>query len=239
MKNLAIDGSMEKWLLQQLITHGHCFAKKPLLLDVGAYHGDFAAALLATSVSRFQKAILFEPNSLNLQFLQQRFAGNASVDLEPHACDAVAGERKFFCAGETYTGSLLPYGAVPDKPVRETVVRCLVLDDFLAQRKQLDQVGLLKIDTQGNDLRVLQGAAASLRASRPVRLPRSSSNSGTPAIAAASNTAPILQPGFPCSMRYNKSREIPARLAKSVVVILRAMRPSRMDFPRRETASFA
>jgi FkbM family methyltransferase len=123
--------------------------------------------MLAASRGALKRAILFEPNPANFQFLQKRFAGANEIQLQPFACDAEAGERKFFCAGETYTGSLLRYETATASPPQETAVRCIRLDDFLAEQGLGGKVGLLKIDTQGNDLRVLGGANNLLRNGRP------------------------------------------------------------------------
>jgi FkbM family methyltransferase len=167
LMNICLDGSLEKWLEQQLAARPECFAGKPILLDVGAHHGNFSARFLATSGGVLQRAVLFEPNPGNFQALQKRFAGNAAVRLEPLACDVETGEHKFFCAGESYTGSLLRYNMATTTPPRESIVRCVRLDDFLVENGMSDKVGLLKIDTQGNDLSVLKGATALLRDARP------------------------------------------------------------------------
>jgi FkbM family methyltransferase len=165
--SIPIDGSLEKWLQGQLAAHSRLFAGKSLVLDVGAYHGDFAASALSASAGCFQRALLFEPNPANQAFLKKRFADNSAVGLESVACDSAPGEHDFFCAGETYTGSLLPYEATAGAAPVRTTVRCVVLDAFLQEKGLLNTVGFLKIDTQGNDLRVLQGAPVLLQSVRP------------------------------------------------------------------------
>jgi FkbM family methyltransferase len=161
----ALNGTLEDWLEAQLVSHVRTFVQHPTLLDVGAYHGEFAARFL--DAGKYSKAVLFEPNPKNLAEIKKCFAGRSEVTIENAACDTQAGEREFFCAGETYTGSLLPYGTPTPTPVERSVVRCVTLDSYLNDCQALDKIGLLKIDTQGNDLRVLQGAEAMLRASRP------------------------------------------------------------------------
>ena len=59
----------------------------------------------------------------------------------------------------------------------------------------------------------------------------------TPHIVATSKTTPIEHPGSPRSMRCNKAREIPARDARSVVVIALAFRASRTSWPNNARAS--
>ena len=164
----AIDGSLEKWLSAQLLARAAEFARKNVLLDVGGYHGDFAAQFIGLKGGPFGRAILFEPNPDNFSHLKNRFQGREEIQTEQLACDVSAGSKTFFCQGETYTGSLLPYDKRPDsRPVAEFSVNAVVLDGFLAAQNVRSQIGLIKIDTQGNDLRVLQGASATLRESRP------------------------------------------------------------------------
>jgi FkbM family methyltransferase len=161
----ALSGTLEDWLGSQIFAHVESFKQHPLLIDIGAYHGDFAGRLLSDNI--FHQAILFEPNPKNYAEIERRFADRCDVKLETVACDRQSGEHEFFCAGETYTGSLLPYGTPTPTSVERSVVQCITLDSYLNEHSLLDKVGLVKIDTQGNDLRVLQGAEEMLRVSRP------------------------------------------------------------------------
>jgi FkbM family methyltransferase len=161
----TLNGTLEDWLGLQIATHEESFKQRPMLIDIGAYHGDFAARFLGDKT--FREAILFEPNPTNYLEIEKRFADRNDVKLEVVACDMQSGEREFFCAGETYTGSLLPYGTPTPTPVERSVVQCVTLDSYLNEHALLDKIGLIKIDTQGNDLRVLQGAEEMLRVSRP------------------------------------------------------------------------
>ena len=168
MSSPAIDGSLEKWLCAQVVAQGEPFRHKSVLLDVGAYQGDFARTMLEMPGTPFQRAVLFEPNPQNFTYLKERFAGNASVQLENCACHCTAGRQTMFCQGESYTASLLPYATpTPEGAARQFTVKTLTLDEYLAPQDFRGNIGLIKIDTQGNDLRVLQGGEATLRSSRP------------------------------------------------------------------------
>lgn len=161
----VLNGTLEDWLGPQIIAHADSFKHRSVLIDIGAYHGDFAARFLDDKI--FNRAILFEPNPKNYSEIEKRFADRCNVKPEIVACDMQSGEHEFFCAGEAYTGSLLPYGTPTPTPVERSVVQCVSLDNYLNEHSSLDKVGLVKIDTQGNDLRVLQGAEEMLRVSRP------------------------------------------------------------------------
>lgn len=165
--DIALAGTLQQWLRMQLAAHRGSFTGRDIVLDVGAYHGEFAEEFLSAGKGLFREAVLFEPNPANFTALQKRFAHANNVRLENFACDSQPGKHEFFCAGETYTGSLLPYATATTAPLQKSQVRCVTLDGYLQERKELERVALLKIDTQGNDLRVLQGASALLRASRP------------------------------------------------------------------------
>jgi len=72
----ALDGSLEEWLVRQIGSNRDAFKNRTVLLDVGAYHGDFARGFLGLANSPFAEAILFEPNPENLKFLRQQLNGD-------------------------------------------------------------------------------------------------------------------------------------------------------------------
>jgi FkbM family methyltransferase len=162
-----VSGSLEDWLQAQIARHADWFALRPLLLDVGAYHGDFSRHFIEAPSSPFREAILFEPNPENLSVLQNAFGGDNRFRLEALACADQPGNAKLFCQGERYTGSLLAYEGGRPGPKSAHSVVVTTLDQFLAKGDASRKVGMIKIDTQGNDLRVLQGATRILRAHRP------------------------------------------------------------------------
>jgi FkbM family methyltransferase len=167
MRDPAIDGNLADWLHPQLLRHRDYFANRRLLVDVGAYQGEFSRQTLIAAGSPFQEAVLFEPQPANVARLRERFAANPAVRIESSACDVAGGSHEFYCAGETYTGSLLNYRSVPSAPLKRITVTCVTLDAYLRDRRWTGNVGLIKTDTQGNDLRALQGAEETLAQSRP------------------------------------------------------------------------
>lgn len=164
----GLDDTIEPWLEARVLANAAQFEQRSVLLDVGAYQGKFARRFLNLPSPVFREAVLFEPNPENFAKLQTDFANDGRVRLEPVGCDTTASTHEFFCRGETYTGSLLPYAdAERNGSGTKQMVKLIQLDEFLATNGLCDKIGLLKIDTQGNDLRVLQGAVQTLRASRP------------------------------------------------------------------------
>jgi FkbM family methyltransferase len=162
-----VNGSLEDWLQAQVARHADWFAWRPVLLDVGAYHGEFSRHFIEAPSSPFREAILFEPNPENVSVLQSAFAGDNRFRVEAVACADQAGSANLFCQGQCYTGSLLAYEGERPGPKNVHPVAVTTLDQFMAERGASRQVGMIKIDTQGNDLRVLQGATRILREHRP------------------------------------------------------------------------
>ncbi len=162
---LALQGSLEDWLEFQLAAQ----TDRPggAVVDVGAYHGDFAARLLARFPERFTAAVLVEPNPENQAEIRRRLGNDGRFHLVSAACDTKAGTREFNCAGPSYTGSLLTYTDTQGQPVQRLTVPCVTLDEQLHRLQLLDHARLLKIDTQGHDLAVLRGATETLRRSHP------------------------------------------------------------------------
>jgi FkbM family methyltransferase len=162
-----IAGSLEDWLESQILRHADFFRQRPLLLDVGAYHGDFSRRFTGAPNSPFLEAILFEPNPESFRVLQQAFASDNRFRLVAGACADRAGSATLYCQGALYTGSLLPYQNDRPGPKSEHTVDVTTVDELLFGGDFPRQAGLIKIDTQGNDLRVLQGAVRTLRSHRP------------------------------------------------------------------------
>ena len=140
-----------------------------VLLDVGAYEGDFTREMLGSG--KFSQAFLFECNPGNAAGLREKFATEPAVEVVPLAVGSAVGQRTFYCNADRATGSVLPY-AVGDRGgrgegVREWHVEQTKLDGFVAARLQNQRVGLIKIDTQGNDLAVIQGAREVIGVHRP------------------------------------------------------------------------
>lgn len=152
---------LEPWLAQALPSG----TAEGALLDVGAFHGDFTAAMLAAGVCR--EAWLFEPNPDSQAVLRPRFAATKGVTLVPTAVGAAVGPRELKRDGHPSTASLLDYAdqAAATRADRVTVA-CTTLDAWWEQQGS-PKIRLLKVDTQGHDLAVLAGAERLVARDRP------------------------------------------------------------------------
>ncbi len=139
---------------------------KPTVVDVGANVGDYAAAVK----EHYPQARLyaFEPHPLTFQKLASRAAQYGFVAVQ-QACSEENGTTKFYdYARNTGSQHASLYKDIFEQIYQDSVVEYDVsitsLDHFRAATPALDRINLLKIDTEGNEMRVLQGAEKTIRA---------------------------------------------------------------------------
>ncbi len=137
-----------------------------IALDVGAHHGKFTQALLDSN--HFEKIHAFEPNPLVLAKLQSELV-DPRVNIHALALAELEGEVMLWCDSDSATGSLLPYHPTYDRKgeVSGTAVSSATLNEW-SRMQGLQRLDLLKVDSQGNDHRVLSGGADTIRRFRPV-----------------------------------------------------------------------
>lgn len=147
-------------LLSTIFTHDDLF-----VVDVGAFRGDFTAEVLAHFPRT--KALLFEPTPANSELLKQRFRNNPEIQVVDSALSNQRQQLDFYLMDDAATNSLL----VPNQPfTNKTRVLTHTLDTYIQQSKISDRIDLVKIDTQGNDLKVLQGAVKTIQQYAPILL---------------------------------------------------------------------
>ena len=143
------------------------------LIDVGASSGAFTAAVHAhCGVTR---ALLAEPQPARCHALRARFS-DARFAIHNCAVSNLAGTTEMDILNFDYSSSLLPVmagvggaGDRLDLTVKERITVLTRTLDELVRESALDgTIDLLKIDTQGTELDVLQGASAVLARVRMV-----------------------------------------------------------------------
>jgi FkbM family methyltransferase len=138
-----------------------------LFVDVGASKGDFTASILG--VFPDAKGLLFEPTSSGVVALGQRFHDNPRIHIFSCALSSEAGTAAFNRYEQSENNSLLD--SLLHVPLSvESQVRIETFDDFVQNASTLSKIDLIKIDTQGTDLRVLQGAEKTIERHRPAIL---------------------------------------------------------------------
>lgn len=138
-----------------------------LVLDVGANVGQYAGYLRTAGYGG--RIVSFEPLADAHAALSRRAAGDAGWTVAPRmALGASEGEIEINVSGDRDMSSLLPMRAeiLAVSPTSRTVarekVRLATLDSVFDDYARADDRVLLKIDTQGYERQVLDGAARSL-----------------------------------------------------------------------------
>lgn len=139
-----------------------------VVFDVGAHIGQSAALFSDTFPDA--RIYSFEPDPESFQQLRSLAAGYGRVTVVNAAVGDREGEATFFVNAFSQTNSLLKprdgagqfLVATDGLDVRqETRVRVLTLDAYCAEHS-IPRIDFLKLDTQGYELRVLEGAASLL-----------------------------------------------------------------------------
>ena len=142
-------------------------------VDVGAHIG-YYSLMAAPIVGPAGRVIAIEPNPQTLPKLRDnlRASGANVVSVEPFACSNAEATLELFAAPGFNTGesSLSRANASQDGPaVAAYRVRARPLDDILAEAR-VSRVDAIKIDVEGAEMSVLQGARATLDRYHPMIL---------------------------------------------------------------------
>lgn len=161
----------------------HCYTTDPisltatsLVIDVGACEGLFAYRLLKQNVCR--KVICFEPGEVMATLLWRGAVENGVADrlkVEPAAVAQTSGPVKLTnegrpdaCRIESYGDSEKPSDAETGKDELKSDAYAVCLDDYLSNHKiQLQPNDLIKVDAEGADWEVIQGASQTIARDRP------------------------------------------------------------------------
>lgn len=127
-------------------------------VDIGAHHG-YYTLMASRRVGAKGKVLAFEPDPVNYHLLEKHTTWNKlkNVELMEAAVGSENGTLKFSKGTGTGTGHL-----ADDGDIEVSVVR---LDDEVAQRKL--KPTHLKIDVEGAELQVLEGATQTLKTCQP------------------------------------------------------------------------
>lgn len=149
-RGIDLAADLSRWLPQ---------FKPEVVFDVGAHRGQSTDRFLRWFPAA--RIYAFEPVSRTYAELERRFDGEGRVRTEQCAFGRVAGEATMRLEGDSDMYAITSGGAAGNgatEPVRVETV------DGYATREQIARVGLLKIDTEGHDLAVLEGAQSLLAA---------------------------------------------------------------------------
>jgi FkbM family methyltransferase len=134
--------------------------------DVGGYRG-YTAGVLALGGAR--QVVVFEPLPRNVAALRRLIELNPRlpVTVEPVAVGAVDGAARFKIMPDASMGKLASSGFQPSAAPTEEIVVPMVRLDSLVLGRGLPWPDVLKIDVEGAELEVLDGAAQLLARKPP------------------------------------------------------------------------
>lgn len=133
--------------------------KLPLCIDVGANYG-LATVFLA---KHSERVIAFEPEPKNIERMEGNLSANriTNVEIERVALSNKNGLARFYTSEASSHHSLgLAHPILRQDNFIE--VKTMTLDSFCAARN-IQEISILKVDTEGFELEVLQGAESLLR----------------------------------------------------------------------------
>ncbi len=140
------------------------------VIDVGANIGETALEL-ARRVGAPGRVIAFEPDPLVREKCRHNFALNAGLPLrlEPYALSDREESAQLHRVSDRNSGGnriLSPERVTPGAGTDSVTVRCLKLDEY-ARQNRLGPVAVIKIDVEGFEQRVLEGARVLIERDHP------------------------------------------------------------------------
>jgi FkbM family methyltransferase len=139
-------------------------------LDIGAFHGIYSV-IAARRLGAGSRVVAFEPSPRERRRLRLhlRYNGINAVVVEPYAVAAEGGEAALTVVGDGYqTMNSLRSPAVDHHVQRQQiVVQTIALDEYLC-RNQIDNVDFMKIDAEGGEIQIFNGAKTLLSRLRPL-----------------------------------------------------------------------
>ena len=139
-----------------------------VFLDIGAHHGVYSV-VAAKKLGANGVVAAFEPSAREYRRLRMHLRLNrlGSVRAEPLALGSAACTQKFFqiTNGDNTRGGFRPPAS--EDRVSEISVETVRLDDYVSQFP-LARVDFVKLDVEGGEREVLQGASSVLTKFRPI-----------------------------------------------------------------------
>lgn len=141
--------------------------KGNIVIDVGANIG-YYTVLLADKVGKTGKVYAFEPDKVNFEILKKNIEANnlKNVEIINAAVGSKAGKLKLHKSKENLGDHKLyktPLGSAASPLDEGETVKIIKLDDFIKEK-----MDLMKIDTQGWEPEVIEGAKKIISKNKPI-----------------------------------------------------------------------
>ena len=132
------------------------------ICDIGAHHGDISLKL--AGLFPLSKIYAFEPYLQSHEILRKKNRINSNIVPIHCALSSSNGEMNLYINAQDSTNSLSPTGEMGKKyqswqteTLSSEIVRVLTLNSW-GKQNFIKEIELLKVDVQGHELKVLQGA---------------------------------------------------------------------------------
>ena len=135
--------------------------------DVGAQIG-YLSLVMANAAQRRTRVVAFEPEELNTQRFASNMALNniTNVELVKKAVSNTSGVLKLYLSNDNNAGTHSTIANDPNVGTAFEEVAAVALDEIVEQLK-LGRLDMIKIDVEGAELEVIQGAKNVLSKFRP------------------------------------------------------------------------
>ena len=161
-----VDSGAEALLVRHLDADGD-------FVDAGANIGYYALY----AAPRVRRVWAFEPNPATLEILRANAARAGNIEVVPQALFSRPGRMTLDVGSESEISHLVTPGAGGAGGAATVEVEVTTLDDFVVARPDVRIAGI-KIDVEGADLAVLEGAKATIARDRPLVLTEFSESAG-------------------------------------------------------------
>ena len=140
----------------------HVLPNCSVFIDVGANKGEWTSYIIADKGHTTYKCHLFEPGANAFAQLKNTFSNNQNVELNNVAVSNTPGILEFYEEENAggMSSAVKGWSAESIEPVQ---VPCTTIDQEIVV-KNLEAVDFIKIDVEGFDLKVMEGAVKSLKA---------------------------------------------------------------------------
>lgn len=147
--------------------------KKLIIFDIGAHQGQTIEKFLSININ--SEIYSFEPQPDLFFLLKKKYQEKKNIHIYPLAFDNKNGIRKFYINNRTQISGFyktkrnLSYKNFPDININNKKIiniKTITLDNF-ALKNKIKDIDILKIDTECNDDKVLEGAKMLLKKKIP------------------------------------------------------------------------
>jgi FkbM family methyltransferase len=140
------------------------YSPDSLVIDIGCFNG--STSILFQKELKDVRVIGFEPSKQSFETALKNTAGLPGIKIENYAVSDFCGVTEFFVTDNKVSSSLNPLTGADTRFSTQTVekVEIITLDEYFKRNGiQEEKVLAVKLDVQGHELKVLRGAANTLK----------------------------------------------------------------------------